>query len=118
MNRCDSFPKFAFDISSENAKTIVKLHFIEVVCSTRLVLLDVVHPYLEKIFIAKANFSLYLGNVSITKIINFTVTNTPLEYMYIKIKTRIKKNKIILKVLRLSRFKGQMQPVDIYRHKL
>lgn len=53
MNRCDSFQKFTFDISSENAKTIVKLHFIEVVCSSCLVLLGVVHPYLEKILIAK-----------------------------------------------------------------
>lgn len=53
MNRCDSFQKFTFDISSGNAKTIVKLHFIEVVCSSCLVLLGVVHPYLEKIFIAK-----------------------------------------------------------------
>lgn len=111
MNRCDSFQKFTFDISSENAKTIVKLHFIEVVCSSCLVLLDVVHPYLEKNIHSK-------GDVSINKIINFTVTNTPLEYMYMKIKTRIQKNKIISKVLKLSRFKGQMQHVDIYRHKL
>lgn len=61
MNRCDSFPKFAFDISSENAKTIVKLHFIEVVCSTCLVLLNVVHPSLEKNINSKGEFFFISG---------------------------------------------------------
>lgn len=103
MNRCDFFQKFAFDISSENAKTIVKLHFMEVVCSTSLVLLDVVHPYLEQNINSKGEFSLYPGDVSINKIINFTETNTPLEYMKIK-KKGSRKNKIISKVFKLSRF--------------